>query len=253
MTQGRREAMRLVVVEDYGELSRGAAKWVARRLLERPELVLALPTGHTPVGMYRELVRLHREGLLDFSRVTSFNLDEYLGIPPDHPQSFASYMRIHLWDQVNLRPGACHIPNSLPEDPEAECAGYEGLIREAGGIDLAVLGLGGNGHIAFNEPGTPFESTIHVAELSQETREAEAAAFGGVDRVPKKAITMGIRTIMNAREILLLVSGEEKAEVLSRALTGPITLEVPASVLQLHPRLTVLADVAAAGGIKDLL
>jgi len=210
-----------------------------------------LPTGHTPVGMYRELVRLHREGLLDFSRVTSFNLDEYLGIPPDHPQSFASYMRIHLWGQVNLRPGACHIPKSLPEAPEAECARYEELIREAGGIDLAVLGLGGNGHIAFNEPGTPFESTIHVAELSQETREAEAAAWG-VDRVPEKAITMGIRTVMNAREIFLLVSGEEKAEVLSRALTGPITPEVPASVLQLHPRLTVFADAAVAGSLLNL-
>ena len=244
--------MRLVVVRDYEELSREAARWVARRLLERPGLVLALPTGDTPIGMYRELVHLHREGLLDFSRAITFNLDEYLGLPPDHPQGFASYMRIHLWEQVNLRPGACHIPKSLPEDPEAECLRYEGLIEKAGGIDLAVLGLGANGHIAFNEPGTPFESTTHVAELSLETREAEAAAFGGIGKVPERAITMGIRTIMNARGILLLVSGEEKAGVFSRALTGPITPEVPASVLQLHPRLTVLADAAAAGSLPNL-
>ncbi|RLE28331.1 glucosamine-6-phosphate deaminase, partial [Candidatus Acetothermia bacterium] len=149
-------------------------------------------------------------------------------------------------------PWSLPYPKEPAGGPEAECARYEELIREAGGIDLAVLGLGGNGHIAFNEPGTPFESTIHVAELSQETREAEAAAFGGVDRVPEKAITMGIRTVMNAREIFLLVSGEEKAEVLSRALTGPITPEVPASVLQLHPRLTVLADAAAAGSLPNL-
>jgi len=244
--------MRLVVVRDYEELSREAARWVARRLLERPGLVLALPTGDTPIGMYRELVRLHREGLVDFSRVTAFNLDEYLGIPPDHPQSFKSYMCQHLWDQVNLKEERLHIPASLPEDPDGECARYEGLIQEAGGIDLAVLGLGRNGHIGFNEPGTPFESLTHVAQLSEETRKREAQAFGGLERVPKKAITMGIRTIMNAREILLLVSGVEKAEALSRALSGPITPEVPASVLQLHPRLTMLADAAAAGSLPNL-
>jgi len=202
--------------------------------------------------MYRELVRLHREGLVDFSRATTFNLDEYLGIPPDHPQSFASFMHRHLWDQVNLKKERVHIPASLPEDPEGECARYESLIQKAGGIDLAVLGLGENGHIAFNEPGTPFESLTHVAELSEETRKREAQAFGGLEHVPTQAITMGIKTVMLAREILLLVSGVEKAEALSRALSGPITPEVPASVLQLHPRLTVLADRAAASSLPNL-
>ena len=242
--------MRLVVVRDYEELSREAARWVARRLLERPDLVLALPTGDTPIGMYRELVRLHREGLVDFSQVTAFNLDEYLGIPPDHSQSFASFMHRHLWDQVNLKKERVHIPASLPEDPDGECTRYESLIQEAGGLDLAVLGLGENGHIAFNEPGTPLESRTHVAQLSEETRRAEAASFGGLERTPKRAITMGIRTIMNAWEVLLLVSGVEKAGVLSRTLSGPITPEVPASVLQLHPALTVLCDRAAASLLK---
>lgn len=241
--------MRLSVLADYEELSKEAARLIARRLLEKPSSVLALPTGDTPVGMYRELVRLHREGLLDFSQATTFNLDEYLGIPSEHPQSFISYMHRHLWDQVNLRKENVHIPESLPIDPDQECARYESLIREAGGIDLAVLGLGENGHVAFNEPGTPFGSLTHVAELSEETREAEASRFGGPENVPRHAITMGIRTIMNARELLLLASGEEKAGVLSRALRGPVTPEVPASVLQLHPALTVLADVAAAHGL----
>jgi len=238
--------MRFSVLADYEELSREAARLIARQLLEKPSSVLALPTGDTPIGMYQGLVRLHREGLVDFSQVTAFNLDEYLGIPQDHPQSFTSFMHRHLWDQVNLKKERVHIPASLPEDPEGECARYESLIQEAGGIDLAVLGLGENGHIAFNEPGTPFGSLTHVAELSEETRRAEAVRFGGLENVPHRAITMGIRTIMNARELLLLVSGEEKAEVLSRALKGPVTPEVPASVLQLHPALTVLADRTAA-------
>jgi len=244
--------MQLAVVKDYGELSRKAAGFVARRIIEKPDLVLALPTGDTPKGMYKLLFRLYREGIVDFSHATAFNLDEYLGIPPDHPQSFKSYMRRHLWDQVNLRKENVHIPQSLPENPEAECRRYEALIEKAGGIDLAVLGLGENGHIAFNEPGTPFESRTHVANLSQETRKREAARFRGFEEVPQKAITMGIRTIMNARELLLLVSGEEKAAALSRALEGPVTPEVPASVLQLHPRLTVLADAAAAGSLPNL-
>jgi len=242
--------MRLVVVRDYEELSREAARLVARRLLEKPDLVIALPTGDTPIGMYRELVRLYREGLVDFSQTTTFNLDEYLGIPPDHPQSFKSYMHQHFWDQVNLRKENVHIPSSLPKNPDQECARYESLIHEAGGIDLAVLGLGRNGHIAFNEPGTPFESRTHVTQLSEETRRQEAQAFGGLERVPTQAITMGILTIMLAREILLLVAGEEKRETLFRALTGPVSPEVPPSVLQLHPRLTVFSDRAAASLLK---
>lgn len=242
--------MRLIVVDDYLALSREAARFVARRLLAKPDLVLALPTGETPLGLYRELARLHREGLLDFSRATAFNLDEFLGIPPNHPASFRSYMERHFWGQVNLRPEARHIPQSLPADPTGECQRYEALIQGAGGLDLAILGLGRNGHIAFNEPGTPFERRTHVAELTEETRADEAERFGGLGNVPKRAITLGIRTLMNAREVLLLVSGIEKAGILARALEGPVTPAVPASVLQLHPNLTVLVDRAAAAFLQ---
>lgn len=241
--------MRLLVAADYAGLSREAARLVARRILEKPDLVLALPTGETPLGLYRELVRLHQEGLLDFARVTAFNLDEYLGLPPGHPASFRAYMERNFWGHVNLRPEARHIPHSLPEDAEEECRRYEAWIQEAGGLDLAILGLGKNGHLAFNEPGTPWESRTHVAELAEETRREEAPRFGGLAHVPKRAITMGIRTLMNAREILLLVSGEEKASVLARALEGPVTPAVPASILQLHPNLKVMVDRAAARGL----
>ncbi|MGQ9700083.1 MAG: glucosamine-6-phosphate deaminase [Candidatus Bipolaricaulaceae bacterium] len=237
--------MRLIAVAEYQELSREAARFLARKLLANPKLVLALPTGETPLGLYQELVRLHKEGILDFSQATAFNLDEFLNLPPKHPASFRAYMEQNFWGLVNLPPEACHIPHSLPEDPEEECRRYEALIQGKGGLDLAILGLGENGHIAFNEPGTPFESLTHVVELLEETRAAEAPRFEGLENVPKKAITMGIRTIMNAREILLLVSGEKKARIVARALEGPVTVEVPASVLQLHPALTVIADRAA--------
>ncbi|MCR4391454.1 MAG: glucosamine-6-phosphate deaminase [Candidatus Acetothermia bacterium] len=239
----------LIVRRSYEELSEEAARIVARQLLLKPDSVLGLPTGDTPEGMYRVLVQLHRNGFLDFSKATAFNLDEYLGIPPDHPQSFSAYMRRHLWNHVNLAKDKVHIPASLPEDPKAECLRYEELIRKSGGIDLAVLGIGENGHIAFNEPGTPWERLTHVATLSLETRRREARAFGGLEQVPQRAITMGIKTIMRARAILLLASGASKAEALARALAGPVTPEVPASVLQLHSALTVVADRAAARGL----
>jgi glucosamine-6-phosphate deaminase len=235
--------MRLIVVEDYEGLSWEAARLIARRLLVKPDLVIALPTGETPKGMYQNLVRLYRESLVDFSQAITFNLDEYLGIPEEHPQSFKSYMHRHLWDHVNLK--GAHIPSSLTSDPEGECVRYEELIREACGIDLAVLGIGENGHIGFNEPGTPWESETHVAKLSLETRQAAASHFGGLEEVPKLAITIGIKTIMRARKMLLLASGEEKAKALARALHGPITPAVPASIVQLHPKLTVVADRAA--------
>ena len=242
--------MRLFSVANYKELSWEAARFVARRLLSKPALTLALPTGETPLGFYQALVCLYEEGFLDFSQATTFNLDEFFGLPPEHPASFRTYMQEHFWSRVNLRPEACYIPSSMVEDPEEECKRYEALIAEKGGLDLVVLGLGKNGHIAFNEPGTPFESETHLAELLEETRRAEARRFGSLGKVPQKAITMGIRTIMNAREILLLVAGEEKAGILARALQGPVTPEVPASVLQLHPALTVIADRPALAAFE---
>lgn len=238
--------MQIIIIEEYPKMSQQAARFIAQKILAKPNLVLALPTGNTPLGLYCELVRMFKEGLIDFSKVTVFNLDEYLGLPPQHPQSFRSYMQQYFWDHVNLRPESRYIPSSLPEDPETECSRYEQLIASYGGLDLAVLGIGENGHIAFNEPGTPFESLTHIARLSPETRAREASKFGGLDKVPTHAITMGIKTIMHAREILLLASGEEKATVLSRSLKGPVTPETPASILQLHPKLTIIADSLAA-------
>jgi len=242
--------MEIVIAGDYLELSREAARRIAKTVLLNPSSVIALPTGETPKGLYHLLSAWAREGITDLSHAVLFNLDEYLGIPPDHPQSFRRYMEEHLLRHVRV--GTHHIPDANARDPEAECRRYEGLISAHGGIDLAVLGLGPNGHIAFNEPGTPFESATHVVTLSRETRLREAPRFGGVEEVPEKAITMGIRTIMNARELLLLASGEEKAVAVQQALRGPVTPEVPASVLQLHPRLTVILDRKASRYLDDL-
>jgi len=236
--------VRIIVVEDYGRLCRAAARHVCRVMLCRPGVVIALPTGRTPVGVYRELVTAHRDGRADFHDVVVFNLDEYYGIPPDHAQSFARFTEAHLLQHVAVREH--NIPNSLATDHEAECDRYEGRIAERGGIDLAVLGMGQNGHIGFNEPDTPFGSATHLARLSLETRQREAELFGSLESVPQYAITMGIRTIMNARGILLLVNGVEKAEIVRKSLFGAVSRSVPASILQLHPDVTVLAEQHAA-------
>ena len=223
---------------------RAAAREIAGLLKKAPDCVLGLATGHTMIPVYGELVRLHEEQGLSFKAAKIFNLDEYCGIPPSHPQSFRSYMAEHLFRSVMVRDA--HIPCSDSPDPEEEADRYERQILQSGGIDLAVLGIGTNGHIGFNEPGTPWETLTHVARLAPLTRERVAARFGGLDEVPETAITMGIRTIMNARNILLLATGAEKSDVLARALLGPVTLEVPASILQLHPHVTVLLDSEGA-------
>jgi glucosamine-6-phosphate deaminase len=240
--------MDLLVLPDYEALSREAARRVAVTVLLKPKAVLAFPTGGTPLGMYRRLIQLVDHGLLDLSQAVIFNLDELLDIPPDHPCSYATYMREHFLKYVKV--GAHHIPNSLA-DPIVECKKYEELIAQYGGIDLAILGLGPNGHIAFNEPGTPFETFTHVAELSQQTREALAGCFEKMEEVPKRAITMGIRTIMNARHVILLASGKKKAAVVRDALLGSITPKLPASVLRLHPNLLILLDEEAASALSS--
>ncbi len=238
--------MRLIVAKDYEELSRAAARIVISQVLAKPESVLAFPTSTTPLGLYAHLSHLVCLRLVDFSPIKVFALDEFLGLPPDRPCSFRSYMKNHVWDPLRLPPERCHIPSSSTHDPDQECLRYDQAIEQAGGLDLAVLGLGLNGHIALNEPGTPWNARTHVAQLAPQTREEHAATFGGLENVPKQAITMGIFTLMHAQKILLLVSGQRKAEILARALRGPVTPEVPASVLQLHPNLTVIADVPAA-------
>ena len=234
-----------VLTNNYQEMSRVAARFIVKEVLQEEKSVLGLPTGETPKGMYSALVRLCREGVVDFSEVTTFNLDEYLGIDSDHPSSFYSYMREHFWDHVNLERDRIHIPSSLPEDEKVECTRYEQLISQEGGLDLIVLGIGPNGHIGFNEPGTPWGTLTHVCQLSTETRKREGARFQESDLFPKRAITMGIKTIMHARKVLLLASGPEKTDILSQALLNTPTPNIPASVLQLHPCLTVIADHAA--------
>lgn len=242
----------LILVDDYQKLSQAAARFITKEVLQEEKSVLGLPTGETPKGMYSALVLLHWEGIVDFSRVTTFNLDEYLGIDPDHPLSFHSYMREHFCDHVNLERDRIHIPFSLPEDEEAECARYEKLIDREGGLDLVVVGIGANGHIGFNEPGTSWETLTHVSELSRETREREGTSFQENDRAPQRAITMGIKTIMKARKILLLASGRKKAEAIRKALEGPVTERIPASILQLHPMVTVIVDKEAGKSVSNL-
>ncbi len=241
--------MKLLIERNAQDLSSTAARLVARQVLTQPRSVLALPTGDTPRGMYEVLVGLEQRGLLDLSHVRAFNLDEYLDLPEDDPRSFRSYMVRHLWEQLAAPPADWFIPSSNPADEQGECAAYEEALCRTGGVDLAVLGIGPNGHIGFNEPGTPWALGMHVVTLAEATRHKEAARFGGLANVPRRGISMGIKTIMRCGRIVLLASGEGKAEILARALLGPVTTEVPASVLQLHPWLTVVVDQPAAGAL----
>lgn len=238
----------LEVFDDPRELDRAAARWLAARV--RPGAVLGLATGNTPMGMYRELVAMHRRGELSLAGVRTFNLDEYVGLGADDPRSYAAYMLEHLFRWVDIAPGQWHIPDGLNPDPEEEASRYDRLYWELGPCDVQVLGIGRNGHIGFNEPGTPFDQGTHVVELAWETRLANAEAFGSPEAVPERAITLGIRNILAAREILLLAKGASKAEAVRRALEEEPSPDLPASALQLHPRVTVYLDREAARAIS---
>lgn len=217
-----------------------------RALLQRkPDAVLGLATGSTPLGLYAQLVALHRAGEISFAHATSFNLDEYVDLPPTHDQSYRYFMEKNLFSQIDLPQARIHVPSGL-DVSEAALAAYDEAIEAAGGIDLQLLGLGGNGHIGFNEPGTPFALGTHVVALTERTRRDNARFFASLDEVPTHAATMGVKTVMHARAILLLAFGRAKAEALAAALTGPVTPDVPASVLQLHPDVTVFCDKEAA-------
>lgn len=235
--------MEYIYAPDLKTLGQIAARWVAREIILCPSVVLGLPTGSTPVGMYDYLVRLGQEGLVSFAQVRTFNLDEYVGLPPSHPQSYATFMQEHFWDKVDLRAGSTEIPRGDAPDLAIECLRYERRIREVGGIDLQILGLGQNGHIGFNEPSHNLEIKTHVVDLTEKTIQGNARFFPDISKVPKKAITMGIGSIMQARKVLLLVSGEAKKEILSKTLYGPVSTEVPASILQLHSNLMVISDI----------
>jgi glucosamine-6-phosphate deaminase len=246
--------LKVRVLPNYDALSEAAAAVVAGMLREKPSAVLLLPTGTTPLGMYRRLVELHRSDGLSFARATFFNLDEYLGLPPDHPASYHVYMKENFYGLIDADPARVHVPRGDAPDPEAECRRYEAAIREAGGIDLCVLGIGRNGHIGFNEPGAPFGSRTRVVRLAESTRLVNAADFEA-DRAPERAITVGLATISEAREALLLASGANKAGAVAAAVDGEVSEEVPASVLRRHPQGIFLLDADAGsdlgGGLAD--
>jgi glucosamine-6-phosphate deaminase len=239
--------MRVLVTSNYRTLSQQAAQTVAEAVRMKPDLVLGLPTGHTPLGMYEELVRQHREKGLDFSRVKAFNLDEYLGFSQEDPGSYTAYMRHHFFDHVNVAATNIHIPDGRPNvDAESESARYEQAIREAGGIDLLVVGIGTNGHVAFNEPGSKFTSRTRPVDLAPETVASARQYFASEAATPRRAITVGIATILDARRILLLAVGSGKSNAVARAIQGPVSELMPASALQFHADVTVILDEAAA-------
>lgn len=238
--------IRVLVVEDYERLSLEAASRIAEAIRAKPHIVLGFATGGTPLGCYRRLVEMHKKKGLSFSQVTTFNLDEYVGLPPEHPQSYHYYMWHNLFNHINVRKDRVHIPNGVAEDLEEECQRYEEAIKNAGGIDLQILGIGRNGHIGFNEPGSPFDSRTRVVKLSEQTRRDNARFFRSIDEVPTHAITMGIATIMEARHIILLASGKSKAGAVAKAVKGPKAVKVPASVLQNHPNCLFIIDEDAA-------
>ena len=238
--------MKIIRTKDYADMSRKAANIISAQVIMKPDCVLGLATGGTPVGTYEKLVERYNEGDLDFSEVTSVNLDEYRGLPKEHPESYWSFMHKNLFDKVNIRPEAIHLPDGTNPDAVDACKKYNEIIHSVGGIDLQLLGLGPNGHIGFNEPGEAFELETHCVDLTPATIEANKRFFdGNVDLVPKQAYTMGIKTIMQARKVLMVVNGTGKAEIVKKAFFGPVTPEVPASILQMHPDFTLVGDEEA--------
>ncbi|WP_204518588.1 glucosamine-6-phosphate deaminase [Brevibacillus fulvus] len=243
--------MQINVMKDYQDLSRKAADCVAQQIKRRANSVIGFATGGTPVGMYAELIRMHQQEGLDFQQVTSFNLDEYVGLSTDHPQSYYHFMWERLFSQINILPENIHVPPGIFDDAEAVCRQYEAQIEQAGGIDLQILGIGQNGHIGFNEPRDTFTVSTHITELAEKTRKANARFFSSEAEVPHRAITMGIGSIMKARSILLLASGRSKAEAVKQIFSGRVDPHIPASVLQLHPHVMLILDEEAASLIVD--
>ncbi|PWU19276.1 MAG: glucosamine-6-phosphate deaminase [Verrucomicrobia bacterium] len=243
--------MEVIIQPNAEAASSLTARIVARELKANPHLVLGLATGTTMERVYLKLVRMHREEHLDFSLCRTFNLDEYVGLFPSDPNSYRHYMDEHFFRHVNVDPRNTHLPNGLAEDLEEECTRYEDAIRRFGGIDLQVLGIGKAGHIGFNEPLSALRSRTRVKALTPTTLKQNAPLFGGEDKVPRRAITMGVGTIIEAERCLLLATGSSKAEVIALAVEGPITSMVTASALQLHPRCTVIVDEEAAASLKE--
>ena len=242
--------MKFIVTEDYEAMSRTAARVISGYVSSHPDCVLGLATGSTPIGLYRCLVEDYEAGALSFKDVTSFNLDEYRGLDPQHDQSYRYFMNHNLFDHININKENTSVPCGTAEDLQAECERYEQLVEQTGGVDIQLLGIGNNGHIAFNEPCEEFPEKTHVVDLTQNTIEANARFFESMDQVPKKALTMGIGTIMKAKKIVLLANGPKKAQTIYDTVYGPITPKVPASVLRLHPDVTIFVDEEAGALLK---
>ena len=238
--------MEVIIKESYEEVSKFSAEMIADIIRRKPRATLGLATGSTPLGTYKELIRLHKEEGLDFSRVVMFNLDEYVGLTHDHPQSYHFFMWENLFKHINVNSKNVHIPDGTAKDIPAFCRWYEEQIVKTGGLDVQLLGIGSNGHIAFNEPGSSLGSRTRVKTLDEKTRQDNARFFRNLNEVPKYAITMGIGTIMDARQLILLATGAGKAEAIEKTVEGPITAMVPATIVQLHPKATIAIDKAAS-------
>lgn len=237
--------MKIYCGETYKEMSEKAASIIASQVTLKPDCVLGLATGSTPIGTYKKLVEWYEEGILDFSNVTSVNLDEYRGLSGDNDQSYRYFMNTNLFNHVNINKEHTYVPNGLEADSKKACADYDAIIESVGGIDLQLLGLGHNGHIGFNEPADEFVKTTQCVDLTASTIEANKRFFEKEEDVPRQAYTMGIQTIMSAKKVLVVVSGEDKADIVAKAFAGPVTPQVPASILQMHPDVTVVGDKAA--------
>lgn len=237
--------MKIYKAKDYNDLSRKAANIISAQVIMKPDCVLGLATGSSPIGTYKQLIEWYEKGDLDFSQVKSVNLDEYKGLTRDNDQSYYYFMYNNLFKDINIDMANTNVPDGTEPDSEKECSRYEAVVESMGGVDLQLLGLGHNGHIGFNEPADEFPKTTHCVDLAPSTIEANKRFFASIDDVPKQAYTMGIGTIMNAKKILMIVSGEDKAQILYDVVHGPITPRVPASILQLHKDVVIVADEAA--------
>ncbi len=243
--------MKIIKTANYDEMSKVAANIIAAQITLKPNSVLGLATGSSPIGTYKELVKKYENGDIDFSDITSVNLDEYRNLPRTNDQSYYYFMNDNLFNHVNIDKARTHVPNGMVEDAELECSNYEKLIAEVGGVDLQLLGLGHNGHIGFNEPADAFDKTTHCVDLTPSTIEANKRFFASADDVPKQAYSMGIGTIMKAKKILVVVSGKDKAKIVKDTFTGPVTPRVPGSILQFHPDVTVVCDADAYSEIAE--
>ena len=241
--------MRIYKAKDYVDMSRKAANIVSAQVIMKPNCVLGLATGSTPIGLYKQLVEWYNKGDLDFSEVMTVNLDEYKGLSRDNDQSYYYFMHQNLFDHVNIPAENTYLPNGMEPDSQKECQEYTDLLQSLGGVDLQLLGIGHNGHIGFNEPGEAFDKQVHCVNLTQSTIEANKRFFASADDVPKQAYTMGIKTIMQARKVLMVANGKGKADIVKKAFFGPVTPEVPASILQMHPDFILVGDEEALSEI----